>query len=701
MKRRNSFLILIGSLLSLIFIVSNVNADVKAMPLTQNNGCGVSEGVSVYFNDPIDPSSGKYLRTDKGIAEASIGPLDIDLPAGRYQVVLTSFDHHSSDDGSAIPQENEQWYVIFEYDNGETAVSGITPDLPEDQDWLRDVIVNHDLQLTRRVVKITAMHAFYGDPNYQSVYPVCLGLKLVQDPPASIGDFVWLDNNQNGVQDRNEPGVENVTVHLLDGAGNILQTQVTNGDGRYHFTELDSGEYAIQVIPPAEYGITIQNNGEDHLDSDIDQNGRTAHTHLEAREDDLTWDAGLILFTPEPVTIEAIVFCDVNQNGIQEEGEQGLPDITAHLIEDGNPVEHRPTNGNGQVIFTDRYKDNYTVEIDIPVGHFLNRTATIYPVVEASKYQIFTFALVGTCGYQPAEIGDLVWLDGNNNNVQDAGEEGVSDVTVILFDAQQNEVARTTTDQNGRYLFTDLQPAQYSLQFFPPDDYYLVTPHVGSNDAIDSDADGNGRTPLTELESGESDLTWDAGLTQNYTACGRFNLDLGRSADTGAGVAGRYEMIEVGTGKRLATWDADFWWADSGWIEGIELSNANGSWVEVFFYPHGQPPAQKLEIINPAPGTEYGWLAPGMCHAVEIEFPIDWIPPNGSTTDAEVVTVDTPEVTEETEIDAEVEVVESVETIESQVEGVEANSEEEKVSVNRIESRPYRLSGFPKNVAIM
>ncbi|MTB54014.1 SdrD B-like domain-containing protein, partial [Lewinella sp. W8] len=42
--------------------------------------------------------------------------------------------------------------------------------------------------------------------------------------PASLGDFVWQDTDGDGVQDAGEPGIENVTVNLLDADGNQVAT---------------------------------------------------------------------------------------------------------------------------------------------------------------------------------------------------------------------------------------------------------------------------------------------------------------------------------------------------------------------------------------------------------------------------------------------------------------------------------------------
>jgi uncharacterized repeat protein (TIGR01451 family) len=76
---------------------------------------------------------------------------------------------------------------------------------------------------------------------------------------STIGDFVWFDDNADGVQDPNEDGVPNVTVRLTNQATNEVSTQVTNADGRYLFTGLDAGTYLVQVITstfPDNYGLT-------------------------------------------------------------------------------------------------------------------------------------------------------------------------------------------------------------------------------------------------------------------------------------------------------------------------------------------------------------------------------------------------------------------------------------------------------------
>jgi uncharacterized repeat protein (TIGR01451 family) len=76
---------------------------------------------------------------------------------------------------------------------------------------------------------------------------------------STIGDFVWFDDNADGVQDPDEDGVPNVTVRLTNQATNEVSTQVTNANGLYLFSGLDAGTYLVQVLTstfPDNYGLT-------------------------------------------------------------------------------------------------------------------------------------------------------------------------------------------------------------------------------------------------------------------------------------------------------------------------------------------------------------------------------------------------------------------------------------------------------------
>jgi hypothetical protein len=113
--------------------------------------------------------------------------------------------------------------------------------------------------------------------------------------PASLGDFVWIDTNHDGVQDMGELGMPDVTVELRDCAGVLLATTVTDANGNYLFDGLMAGDYKVNFVKPEGYVFTLPDVGDDALDSDADATGAAICTTLDAGENDMTWDAGLYL----------------------------------------------------------------------------------------------------------------------------------------------------------------------------------------------------------------------------------------------------------------------------------------------------------------------------------------------------------------------------------------------------------------------
>ncbi|WP_375339888.1 SdrD B-like domain-containing protein [Okeania sp. KiyG1] len=101
-------------------------------------------------------------------------------------------------------------------------------------------------------------------------------------PEATIGDFVWLDSNVDGIQDQNEAGLADITVNLYDRDENLVDTTTTIDSGSYSFTDIPPGEYFLEFIAPEGVTFSPQNEGtNDNLDSDVDPTtGRTTSMNL-------------------------------------------------------------------------------------------------------------------------------------------------------------------------------------------------------------------------------------------------------------------------------------------------------------------------------------------------------------------------------------------------------------------------------------
>ncbi len=70
---------------------------------------------------------------------------------------------------------------------------------------------------------------------------------------ASLGNYVWLDLNQNGMMDEFESGIPDITIKLHDELGNVIDTTMTDGSGQYRFDQLSEGQYRVSVVLDSRY----------------------------------------------------------------------------------------------------------------------------------------------------------------------------------------------------------------------------------------------------------------------------------------------------------------------------------------------------------------------------------------------------------------------------------------------------------------
>lgn len=434
-----------------------------------------------------------------------------------------------------------------------------------------------------------------GRDDYRGQEPNKTGITYRDLETYAIGDYVWIDSDRDGVQGDAEEPLPGVEVELYDADGELIGETTTDDDGRYLFDNLPAGEYRVKFTLTEEqaemYTFTERNatNGESTEDSDADPaTGWTRTIKLDADNEELTreyddqvvkatrgidptWDAGVIR---KAVSVGDYVWVDSNRDGLQDEGEPGIPGVTLCLIgPDGEPVTDVFGEPVGPVVTDEEGKysfdnlpaltgdETYTVCIDQEESAEV--LEPYVPTEEHAGEDREVDSSTWTSSTEPGDlhgdgdrdptldfgfitksyaIGDYVWIDRNRNGVQDDGEQPLEGVTVTLTDADGEpvldvfgvEVEPATTDAEGRYMFDNLPAGEYKVRFeltnWQAAIYRFTMVNRGDEDSTDdSDADqATGWTRLIVLdesnpaltneydrEFGASegiDPTWDAGV---------------------------------------------------------------------------------------------------------------------------------------------------------------------------------------------
>ncbi|MGK7885866.1 MAG: SdrD B-like domain-containing protein, partial [Crocosphaera sp.] len=322
-------------------------------------------------------------------------------------------------------------------------------------------------------------------------------------------------------------------------------TTTTDANGFYEFTNLNPGEeYQVNFDTPNGFVLTNANAGnDDTVDSDADSNGNSPIVTLASGEHNPTIDAGFY----EPVGLGDRVWLDTNGNGIQDAGEQGVEGVTVTLVNNlFQTVATTTTDSNGNYLFENLLPGSYQVRFQRPENYIFTQQnkgdndSLDSDVNSNGNSQIVTL-LAGDVDLtidaglvETASLGDRVWLDTNEDGIQDPTEVGVENIIVTLTGGGQDGVigtaddttATTQTAADGSYQFTGLTPGvEYQVNFELPEGYSFTTQNAGGDDTLDSDVDViTGNTQKVILASGENNPTLDAGLIENSTEVAEINI---------------------------------------------------------------------------------------------------------------------------------------------------------------------------------
>lgn len=285
-----------------------------------------------------------------------------------------------------------------------------------------------------------------------------------QQQDGFIGDYVWDDQNRDGVQDAGEPGLAGVVVYIDENANDVLDagepSQVTDANGLYGFSNLAAGTYNVAVdISTLPANFTASSGTSNPL-----------LVVLAAGENNSAVD---FAYRERGAEFGGTIFNDLNANAVQDAGDPGIEGVTVFLDTNSNGTldageESDTSRASGLYAFEDVPAGTYTIMVDEATlgGNFV-LTSGVNPrvVTVAAAETNFTFDV----GYQQrdASIEGLVWDDVNGDNVLNAGEGLLSGVVIFLdlngntsLDAGEESIA---TDVSGEYLFAGLAANTYSV----------------------------------------------------------------------------------------------------------------------------------------------------------------------------------------------------------------------------------------------
>ncbi|EMB9443346.1 carboxypeptidase regulatory-like domain-containing protein, partial [Staphylococcus pseudintermedius] len=339
-----------------------------------------------------------------------------------------------------------------------------------------------------------------------------------------LGDYVWIDQNNDGIQNQGEAAVKGVKVTLTKPDGSTMTT-TTDENGKYLFTGLENGEYTVTFseLPEGYVPTKTQAGGNTELDS----NGLESKVTIN-NANNYSTDLGIVKPEPQPEPQPATyelgdyVWFDYNKDGIQNKGEAAVEGVTVTLTKPDGSTMTTKTDKDGKYLFTGLENGEYTVTFsELPEGYEPTKTQvgddkldsngleSKVTIDNANNYSV-DLGIVKPEVVPPMEdakfnLSDKVWEDLNKDGIQNSNEPGISGVTVTLTKEDGTTVTAKTDDQ-GNYKFTDLPNGKYTVTFETPDGYEPTKANVG-DDALDSD----GKTVEVVINN-KDDMTIDSGF---------------------------------------------------------------------------------------------------------------------------------------------------------------------------------------------
>lgn len=304
---------------------------------------------------------------------------------------------------------------------------------------------------------------------------------------GAIGDRVWSDANNDGIQDPNEVGIGGVTLEVV-GALGVTYTTMTNANGDYLFTDLPfDSDYIVTIPTPTALVSPGLLNTTPTVGPQSEGGFVSSPVTLTPTASVVTdTDFGFNLSNDN--TIVEGVWIDSNSNGVRDGSEQGVPAVVLSLFNDadgngiaddadndGQPdvVASAETDENGNVSFTGLADGTYVVglaDVNNQLDGFTGTTSQANNLI-ATPVSVAggVTDVADSFGFNQAGlISGTVYADADSNSSQENGEVGLAGVLVTLTNTTTSEMFTTTTGIDGFYEFSGLVADNYTVVLTPP-----------------------------------------------------------------------------------------------------------------------------------------------------------------------------------------------------------------------------------------
>ena len=175
-------------------------------------------------------------------------------------------------------------------------------------------------------------------------------------PNNTIKGTVYRDDNRDKMINGDEPGLERVSVQLLDEDGKVLQTLDTDADGNYAFQHLPDGKYTVKVVRSSSIKDYDQTEDPDATVDDTSAVYDMGPGH--SLQENVNFG-----YVPD-YSIAGRVYRDADKSGSYTDGEETFGGVTVDLLDkDGNVVGTTTTDADGTYSFTKLPAGTYRVKV--------------------------------------------------------------------------------------------------------------------------------------------------------------------------------------------------------------------------------------------------------------------------------------------------------------------------------------------------